>query len=126
MSDNIGNEHLTCTSPPRVATLLGEVFYLQPITLPATAILSVQLQDVSFEDAEAVVLAHQTTPVAGKLPLPFRLNYDPTRIEPGHRYAVMARIELEGKLLFINTWRQSVTLDGQDPQPLRIQVDPAR
>lgn len=116
-----------CSSPtpPTQASLHGEVFYLQRMALPPAATLSVQLQDVSLMDAPAVVLARQAGPVKGNVPLPFHLDYDPAQIKPGHRYAVSARIELEGELLFISTSQQSVALDGHDPQPLRIKVDPA-
>lgn len=114
------------TSPTTKATLDGEVFYLQRIALPPAATLSVSLQDVSLADAPAVTLARQSGPVEGQVPLPFHLAYDPAQVKPGHRYAVSARIELDGKLLFINTEHHGVQLNGQDPQPLRIRLDPAR
>lgn len=105
------------------ATLDGEVFYLQRIALPPTATLSVSLQDVSLMDAPAVTLVEQKGPVKGQVPLPFHLSYDPAHIKPGHTYSVSARIELDGKLLFITTERHAVQLNGQDPQPLRLRVD---
>ncbi|MFK3775070.1 YbaY family lipoprotein [Pseudomonas sp. NPDC089406] len=117
-----------CSSnaPAPHASLDGEVFYLQRSALPPAATLSVSLQDVSLMDAPAVTLASQAGPVKGNVPLPFHLTYDPAKVKPGHRYAVSARIELDGKLLFINTEHHGVTLDGNDPQPLRIKVDPVR
>ncbi|MBF8754680.1 YbaY family lipoprotein [Pseudomonas guariconensis] len=108
------------------ASLDGEVFYLQRMALPPAATLSVSLQDVSLMDAPAVTLANQAGPVKGNVPLPFHLTYDPSQIKAGHRYAVSARIELDGKLLFINTEHHGVNLDGSDPQPVRIKVDPVR
>src|SRR5690606_14129697 len=45
--------------PAAKTSLDGEVFYLQRIALPPTAILSVSLQDVSLADAPAVVLDEQ-------------------------------------------------------------------
>ncbi|MET3050954.1 YbaY family lipoprotein [Pseudomonas alkylphenolica] len=112
-------------SPPK-ASLEGEVFYLQRIALPPAATLSVALQDVSLMDTPAVTLASQNGPIKGNVPLPFHLNYDPAQVKPGHRYAISARIELDGKLLFINTEHHGVQLDGNDPQPLRIKVDAVR
>jgi putative lipoprotein len=117
-----------CSShtPSSQASLDGEVFYLQRSALPPTATLSVELQDVSLMDAPAVVLARRAGPVKGNVPLPFHLAYDPAQVKPGHRYALSARIELDGKLLFLNTEQHAVRLDGHDPQPLRIKVDPVR
>lgn len=116
----------TSTTPSHQASLDGEVYYLQRMALPPAATLSVSLQDVSLMDAPAVTLANQAGPVKGNVPLPFHLTYDPTQIKAGHRYAVSARIELDGKLLFINTEHHGVNLDGSDPQPVRIKVDPVR
>lgn len=114
------------TPPASKASLDGEVFYLQRIALPPTATLNVSLQDVSLMDAPAVTLATQSGPVKGQVPLPFHLSYDPAQVKPGHRYAVSARIELDGELLFINTEHHGVKLDGSDPQPVRIKVDAVR
>jgi putative lipoprotein len=117
-----------CSSnaPAPKASLDGEVFYLQRIALPPAATLSVSLQDVSLMDAPAVTLASQNGPVKGNVPLPFHLTYDPAQVKPGHRYAISARIELDGKLLFINTEHHGVTLDGNDQKSLRIKVDAVR
>ncbi|MDG9881794.1 YbaY family lipoprotein [Pseudomonas sp. GD04058] len=117
-----------CSSnaPSSKATLDGEVFYLQRSALPPTATLNVALQDISLADAPAITLARQSGPIQGQVPLPFHLSYDPAQVKPGHRYAVSARIEVDGKLLFINTRQHSVMLDGSDPQPLKIKVDPVR
>ncbi|GAB7532267.1 YbaY family lipoprotein [Pseudomonas sp. 3A(2025)] len=113
------------TAQTPTANLDGEVFYLQRIALPPSATLSVSLQDVSRADAPAIVLAQQSGQVNGQVPLPFHLKYQPGQVQPGHRYAVSARIEADGRLLFISTEQHSVTLDGSDVQPLRIRVNPA-
>lgn len=124
----LGSLLAACSSTPEPskASLDGEVFYLQRIALPPAATLSVSLQDVSLMDAPAVTLASQNGPVKGNVPLPFHLSYDPTQVKPGHRYAISARIELNGKLLFINTEHHGVKLDGTDSQPVRIKVDAVR
>ncbi|VVP73057.1 hypothetical protein PS918_01525 [Pseudomonas fluorescens] len=112
--------------PEPKASLDGEVFYLQRIALPPSATLTVSLQDVSLADAPAVILGEQKGPVKGQVPLPFHLSYDPAQVMPGHRYSVSARIEVNGKLLFITTEHHAVKLDGRDPQPLKIRVDAVR
>ena len=112
--------------PAPKASLEGEVFYLQRIALPPTATLSVSLQDVSLADAPAIVLDEQKGQVKGQVPLPFHLSYDPAQVKPGHRYSVSARIEVDGKLMFITTENHAVRLDGKDPQALKIRVDAVR
>ena len=113
------------TSTPQ-ATLDGEVFYLQRIALPPTATLEVSLQDVSLADAPAVTLAKQSGQIKGQVPLPFHLTYDPAEVKPGHNYAVSARIEQDGKLLFVTTERNTVDLDAKYLRPLQIRVDQVR
>lgn len=108
------------------ASFDGEVFYRERIALPPSARLSVSLEDVSLVDAPSVQLASQTREITSQVPLAFHLEYDPKQVKPGHSYAVSARIELNGQLLFINTTRHSVKLDGSDPQPYRVQVESAR
>jgi putative lipoprotein len=105
------------------ASLDGELFYLQRVALPAAATMTVSLQDISRADAPVVILARQTGPVTGQVPLPFALAYDPKQVQAGHRYSVSAHIELDGKLLFVSTERHDVQFDGQGPQPLRIRLD---
>lgn len=112
--------------PSAKASLGGEVFYLQRIALPPTAVLSVSLQDITLADAPAKVIDEQRGPVKGQVPLPFHLSYDPQKIEPNHRYSINARIEVDGKLLFITTENHAVRLDGSDPQPVKVRVDAAR
>lgn len=114
-----------CASTVQEAHLQGEVFYLQRIALPENATLSVSLLDVSLADAPARVLAQQHRPIKGQVPLPFDLSYDPAQLQNGHRYAVSARIEANGQLLWLTTGHQGVQLDGSDPQPLKLRLNPA-
>lgn len=114
-----------CASQAPTASVTGEVFYLQRMALPPQAVLSVTLQDVSLADAPSIELARQQGPVNGQVPLPFRLDYNPQQVDPRHRYSISARIELDGRLLFISTQHYGVKLDGSD-QPLRIRLDPVR
>jgi putative lipoprotein len=112
--------------PASKGSLDGEVFYLQRSALPPNAVLSVSLQDVSLADAPAVVLDEQKGQVEGQVPLPFRLNYDPAQVTPGHTYSISARIEVDGKLKFTTTEQHVVQLDGSDPESLKIRVHAVR
>ncbi len=80
----------------------GTLSYLQRIALPPGSDVIVQLRDVSRMDARADVLAEQRFTTRSQVPLPFELTVDPAKIDPRMRYAVAARIEQGGKLLFIN------------------------
>ena len=87
----------------------GTVTYLARVALPPTAVVKVQLIDVSRADAPAVTLGEQIISTDGKqVPFFFEIPYDPAKIEPNHTYAVQARIEEDGRLRFINDQRYAV------------------
>jgi putative lipoprotein len=54
----------------------GTVAYLQRSALPADAVVNVQLQDVSVQDAPAKIVAEVKIPAEGKqVPIAFRIPY---------------------------------------------------
>jgi putative lipoprotein len=103
----------------------GAVTYLQRSALPPDAILTVRLSDVSKTDAPAEVISEQTIPSEGKqVPFPYTLPYDPAKIVENYDYAVSARIESGGKLLFISTQRYAVITRGNPTENVEIVVQP--
>jgi len=81
----------------------GTVTYLERVALPPKAVIKVQLVDVSRADAPAIALGEQIILADGKqVPFSFEIPFDPSKIEVNHTYAVQARIEEGGRLLFIS------------------------
>lgn len=98
---------------PTPTRVTGTVSYLQRVALAPTAAIKVQLVDVSRADAPAIVLGEQVIQAGGKqVPFAFEITYDPAKIDPRFSYAVGARIEDGGKLLFINDQRYAVITRG--------------
>ena len=96
-----------------VDKVTGTVTYRERIALPPTAVIKVQLVDVSRADAPAIVLGEQVTHAAGnQVPFAFEIQFDPARIEANYSYAVQARIEEDGKLQFISDRRYAVITGG--------------
>jgi putative lipoprotein len=103
-----------------VARVTGTVTYRERIALPPTAVIKVQLVDVSRADAPAIVLGEQITQAAGKqVPFSFEIPFDPAKIEPQYSYAVQARIEQDGKLRFISDRHYAVITRGA---PARVDI----
>ena len=103
-------------------TVTGEVYYRQRVALAPTAELYIAVEDVSRMDVPAVIMAESRIAPAGQVPIAFELRVDASRVDPRYTYAVRARIEDGGRLLWINTERIPVRLDGSDQ--LRVRVDP--
>jgi putative lipoprotein len=108
-----------------LANLSGTVTYREPIALSPDAIVTVELADVSRQDAPAKVLAEQIIGNPGEPPIPFELSYDPDAIVPNHSYAVQARIEWEGRLLFTSDTRHCAITRGC-PNTVNVVVVPVR
>jgi len=95
------------------AKVTATVSYRERTALPPTALIKVQLVDVSRADAPAVVLGEQVLQAEGRqVPFAFVIPYDPATIEASHTYAVQARIEVDGALRFINDQRYAVLTRG--------------
>jgi putative lipoprotein len=94
-------------------TVSGTVTYRQRIALPPSAVVTVQLVDVSLADAPSTVLGEQRIEANGKqVPFAYAIAYDPAKIVPNHEYAVQARIEDGGRLLFSSDQRHPVLTRG--------------
>jgi len=107
------------------ATVSGTVYYLQRIALPPDAKIEVKLVDISKQDVPAVTIAEQKITNPGQVPIPFELWYDPAKIDSHMTYAVQARIERGGKLLFISTRVFPVITRG-NPTHVEVKVDPVK
>ena len=107
------------------AAVSGKVFYLQRIALPPDASLEVKLVDISKQDVPAVTIAEQKITTPGQIPIPFELQYDPDKIDYRMTYAVQARIEQDGKLLFISTQVFPVITRGNSTS-VEVKVDPVK
>jgi len=102
-------------------TITGTVAYRERIALPPHAVVTVALEDVSLADAPAKVLAKQTFETEGKqVPLAFELSYNSNDIQPNHRYSLRARIEVDGKLRFINDTSIPVITDAEQTHEANI------
>lgn len=98
-------------TPVASATVTGTATYRERIALPADAELIVQLVDVSLADAPSTVIAEQRiAPV--RVPADFTLTYDPAQIDQRHSYAVSAKVERAGTLLFVTDTRHPVLTQG--------------
>ncbi|WED20877.1 YbaY family lipoprotein [Vibrio sp. JC009] len=96
-----------------MASVTGSILYRERVALPGTAMITVTLEDVSRADASAIVLAEHSFPSDGaQVPFDFELSYDANKIDPRHRYAVRAVIQLDDKIRFTTDRVYSVITDS--------------
>lgn len=106
--------HLQSTYPPVASgTVTGTVSYLERVALPGNTVIIVELQDVTLADAPAQTIARCKTTLGNrKAPIPFKLKFDPSKIEPKHTYAVEVRILVDKRLRFTNDTLYPVLTQG--------------
>lgn len=109
-----------CATPNASVEIQGEVWFRERIALPSDAVLTVQVKDVSKMDAPAVVLAElQRSDIT--TPAPFQFVIPSDQFEPGHTYAVGAKISHNDQLMFINTQAYPIDLGSQEPISVLVQ-----
>jgi putative lipoprotein len=87
----------------------GAVIYRQRIALPAGAVLTVRVSDVSLADAPATVVAEQVVTADRQVPIPFRLLLDADALEDDRRYSLSAQIHIDGELRWTTDTHVPVT-----------------
>lgn len=112
-------------SDPSMRQVMGKITYLQKVAMPADAVVEVQIEDVSRQDAPADVIGEQTIVNPGQVPVSFSIDYDPARIDPNHTYVVSAKILAAGELLYQNTTAYPVITKG-NPSSVEVIVQPAK
>lgn len=83
----------------------GSVRYAERVALPPDASLTLELLDVTRQEARPDRLARLALPTRGRqIPLAFELPYHAADVETGHRYVLRATlISGGGELLFVGT-----------------------
>lgn len=109
---------------PEMATLNGSVTYRERMMLRPDATITVRLQDVSRQDAPALLIAEQQISALGKsVPVPFSIEYDPARIDERYTYAVRAEIRGgDGALLWTTDTHHPVLTRGAPQDGVDIMV----
>ncbi|AZO55453.1 MULTISPECIES: YbaY family lipoprotein [unclassified Mesorhizobium] len=100
----------------------GEVIYRERIALSPSAVLSVELADVSLADAPAKIIGQQQFKPAGQVPISFEIKFDPSVIRPQMTYALQARITVDGRLMFISDVRHQVNPLTDVPQTIMLKM----
>ena len=70
--------------------------------IPDGAVMTVQLRDVSLQDAAAPLIASQTVDDPGRFPIDFAVPYEPGDIDQRATYGLQVRVTLHDRLIFIN------------------------
>ncbi len=106
----------TITIAQPTATLSGIITYREQITLPADALVTLQIAEVTAQGTGGRVITEQTFSTGGAQP-PFRFNlaYNPAVIDAGRVYTLQGRIQSGGRILF-TTYTLIPVITGSAPR----------
>ena len=80
----------------------GTITFNGAQAIPDGAVMTVQLRDVSLQDAAAPLIASQTIDDPGRFPIDFAVPYEPGDIDQRATYGLQVRVTLYDRLIFIN------------------------
>jgi len=97
---------------PEIKSVTGTISYRQKILLGPAATVDVKLLDVSKADTIAVLMAEQTIPNPGQIPIAFELLYNPAIVKEGMSYVVRATIYDGDRMQFVTDTAYPVLTRG--------------
>ena len=108
-------------------SISGTLSYRERMALPADAAIDVKLVEAPAPGGTAKTVAESVFAPGGKqVPIPFRLSYNASDINPANIYQVSATISVNGKLMFTSTTAYPVLTDGaSDRIAIVLQQPPA-
>lgn len=106
----------------------GVVSFDPAFPIPADAVLTVQIQDITLQDVASTIVAEQVIPTQGQLPpLPFTVAYDPATILPGNLYSMAARVtDASGNPLLISDTVTPVLTNGASAENVQVTLVPVQ
>ena len=103
-------------------TVSGTITFDGDAAIPAGSVLTVQLRDVSYQDAASTLIAEQTIENPERFPLDFSVQYDPDDIDQRAIYGLGIRITLNDRLLYINDTAFDVLTRGNPSSNVKTWV----
>lgn len=80
----------------------GTITFGGDLAIPAGAVLTVEVRDVSLQDASSILIASRTIEDPGRFPIEFAVPYEPDDIDPRATYGLQVRITINDRLIYVN------------------------
>jgi len=103
-------------------TVTGTITFDGDPAIPAGAVLTVELRDVSYQDAPSELIASQTIEAPERFPIDFAVPFRPDDIDPRATYGVQIRITRSDQLIYINDTAFDVLTRGNPSHGVHVWV----
>jgi uncharacterized lipoprotein YbaY/heat shock protein HslJ len=108
----------------KLQAVTGRVVAQEPASLPETAQIEIQVNDISLADAPATQVGGQIISGITQFPIDYEATYNAGAIDPRHTYGLNVRItDAQGNLLYINTQAYPVITQGNPTYHVEVMVD---
>ncbi|SFL35192.1 YbaY family lipoprotein [Shimia haliotis] len=120
----VGCMAIVSAAAAEMRDLEGSVGYRERIAMPEGALVEVSLQDISLADAPSQELATVVIRPEGQVPVDYRMAYDSAMVRSGHRYAVQAKIIVDGQVAW-RTTQVFAALTEDAPERVDVMLEKA-
>ena len=90
--------------------------------IPSGAVLTVELRDVSYQDASSILIASQTIEGPERFPIDFSVPYEPDDIDSRATYGLQISIRLHDRLIYVNDTAFDVLTRGNPGRGVDVWV----
>lgn len=99
----------------------GTITYSQRVSLPANAIVTMQIAEITAAGRPGVVVAEQKFSTNGaQVPFRFSVPFDPARLNQNSSYTVQGNITVDGKVVFSTSSLYRVITQGSPVNNLNV------
>jgi len=113
------------SSPPPDSAINATAKFLERTVLPANSIFEATLAEETGAGLQARVISTDRRPVPGLSVVNFSLPFAASQILPGRRYAIRARVLVNGQLLFVTEQSTPVLASAQQTTVTILLARPA-
>ncbi len=103
-------------------SVTGTITFDGESRIPEGSVLTVQLRDVSYQDAAAPLIASRTIVNPGRFPVDFDVPYYPDDIDERATYGLQISITLDDRLIFVNDTAFDVLTRGNPGRGVDVWV----
>lgn len=102
------------------AAVSGTINYRQRISLPANAIVTMQIAEIASGRSGVVVAEQKFSTNGAQVPFRFTVNFDPARLNQNAAYTIQGNITVDGKVVFTTSSLYRVYTQGNPVSNINV------
>lgn len=104
------------------AAVSGTINYRQRISLPANAIVTMQIAEITAGRSGVIVAEQKFSTNGAQVPFRFTVNFDPARLNQNAAYTIQGNITVDGKVVFTTSSLYRVYTQGNPVSNINVMM----